>query len=575
MRLAELIHGLSVRPVATAGGPSGGPPLPDSVHWEQVRICDLTEDSRTALPGSLFIARRGEKNDGRTFIKPAIDAGAVAVLTDDPSLTLPPLHAGHHAVVLLLTDNLPRMSAAMAERFYGSPSSKLTLIGITGTKGKTTTAFLIHQILNALGVRTGLIGTVCIDDGVEVSPAVLTTPMALELSCMMGRMVEAGCQACVMEVSSHALHQHRVGALQFRAGVFTNLSGDHLDYHKTMDHYAASKAMLFESLPADGSAIVNAADPAHLRMVKDCRARILPCMLGAGTEGGGWDGCAAKVIQTGPAWTDVEFTGPWGHTAARVPLVGEFNVMNALEAAAAVHSVFGGTGEDDVSFATIAEALSRVTAPPGRLQNVTDDRSPITVLVDYAHTDDALKNVLVTLRRSMERRAADGGAPGQLWCVFGCGGDRDRSKRPRMGKVAADLADQIVVTSDNPRTENPDSIIAEILKGVPAESQPRVIVEPDREKAILRAIAAAKPGDVLIIAGKGHETYQILPDPKKPGATITRDFDDRLVAREGLKRRGIVLPEPLRCPPEEEDADDDQEGAASAPAPADKSPRRG
>lgn len=554
MRLADLIRQLDIRHLSTRGGegPTGGPDL-----WRDLRICDITEDSRTALPGSLFIARRGEKSDGRRFIKPAIDAGAVAILVDDPAVQLPDLHPGHHAVALLHTPDIQLASAQLAERFYGEPSSRLVMIGVTGTKGKTTTTFLIHQILNALGVRAGLIGTVCIDDGVTTAPASLTTPPALDVSQILARMVEADCRACVMEVSSHSLHQRRVagpGGVGFHVGVFTNLTGDHLDYHQTMEAYADAKAMLFESLPPEGVAIVNIGDPAHTRMARDGKARILRCALETplAVRGGGTAPetlCTARILATGPAFTDVEFTGPWGKNhPCRIPLVGEFNVINALQAVTTVHALYGGTGEDDFSFDIIAAALARCAPPPGRLEPVTPESAPLSVFVDYAHTDDALKNVLGTLRDSLARRA------GQIRCVFGCGGDRDRTKRPRMGRVAADLADQVVITSDNPRTEHPDAIIAEILAGVPTDAHPRLTIEPDRERAIHLAVSAAEHGDIVLIAGKGHETYQILPDPHKPGATITRHFDDREVARAALRARALPVREPE--PPEQSEPAD-------------------
>jgi len=536
MRLGDLIHGLNIQS--------------DSPRSTDLRICDLTEDSRTALPGSLFIARQGEKSDGRTFIKAAIDLGAVAVLVDDPNLKLPALPKGHHEVALLVAEDIQLATAQIAERFYGSPSSKVTVIGVTGTKGKTTTTYLIHQMLNALGVRAGMIGTVCIDDGVTVAPASLTTPPALEVSCTMARMIEAGCRACVMEVSSHSLHQKRVGAtggVGFRAAVFTNLSGDHLDYHKTMEGYAKAKALLFDGLMAEGVAVINISDPAHSLMVGKCKASLVRCAIDAplAVRGGGHAPetlRTAKIMGAGRDWTDVEFHGPWGCCPCRVPLVGEFNVMNALQAAVAIHAVFGGTGEDDLSFTIIAQALSRCAAPPGRMEPVTAEGAELTVLVDYAHTDDALKNVLSAVRDSMARLARSStGRNGQLWCVFGCGGDRDRTKRPRMGRVAAELADQVVITSDNPRTESAPAIISEIMAGVASEHRARVKIEANRARAIGLAVRGAGPGDVVVIAGKGHETYQILPDPARAGATVTRDFDDRQVARTALCARGIMV----------------------------------
>lgn len=517
-----------------------------------VRVCDITEDSRTVQPGSLFVARRGEKNDGRQFVPAAAAAGAVAILTDDPALAAPSAPKGHAPIAMVRTTDLPLAIAQIGERFYGDPSRKLAVLGITGTNGKTTTTFLIHQILNALGIRCGLMGTVIIDDGTEVAPAALTTAPALEISRTLARMHEAGCAAAVLEVSSHALHQRRVGAITFAGAAFTNLTGDHLDYHQTMDAYADAKAMLFESLSPNAAAVVNAADPAHVRMLRDCKARTLRClpvqMSGtASAPKAGAGECAAIVRAMGHAHTDVTFLGPWGSADIRLPLVGMFNVVNALEAAGLIHACFGGKGEGWLSFADIAGALAKVKAPPGRLEPVTAPGAEITVFVDYAHSDDALRTVLATAREAMTAATAgkggqSGGAGGgELWCVFGCGGDRDRTKRPRMGAVAAQLADFVIVTSDNPRTENPRTIIGEIIDGVPAESQPRVRIEPDREAAIGLAIRMAPAGSILIIAGKGHEDYQILPDPDRPGQTVTRHFDDREVAREALAKRGVKV----------------------------------
>ena len=528
MNIGELIHGFGI---AGADGTA-----------RAIRVCDVTEDSRTAQPGSLFIARRGEKSDGRAFVADAVAAGAVAILTDDPALAAPCAPKGHAPVAMLRTGDLALATAQIGERFYGQPSSKLTVLGVTGTNGKTTTTFLIHQILNALGIRCGLMGTVVIDDGTEVAPASLTTPPALEISRTLARMHEAGCTAAVLEVSSHALHQRRVGATRFAGAAFTNLSGDHLDYHKTMDDYAAAKAMLFAALPADGVAVVNTADPAHERMLRDCRARVVRCLETIRAERAeAPEGCCRAAIRTmSRSGMELNLAGPWGHTNVRVPLVGAFNATNALQAAALVHAVFGGTGEDDLSFTIIAQALSRCRPPAGRLEPVTAPNAEITVLVDYAHSDDALRTVLATSREAL---AATGTADGrgELWCVFGCGGDRDASKRPRMGAVAAAQADRVIVTSDNPRTENPRTIIGQIIDGIPAEAQPRVQIEPDRAAAIHLAVRSAPTASIILVAGKGHENYQILPDPDRPGHTVTRHFDDREVAREALTARGVKL----------------------------------
>ncbi len=500
MMLADLIAGLNIR-TAAAGA---------------IRICDITDDSRTVVTGSLFIARTGQKADGREFVRAALDAGAVAVLTDDRSLRLP---EGSGAALLLAGTGVELAAAQIAERFYGSASGRLTLIGVTGTNGKTTTAHLIHQILNRCGVRCGLMGTVLIDDGAEIAPSILTTPPATELSRTFGVMVDSGCRAAVMEVSSHALDQERPAALAFKIGVFTNLTGDHLDYHGTMEKYADAKAKLFAMLPENGLAIVNADDRASARMIRDCRAPVLRCTIGAAVGRKVKAGeCRASIRAMTMAGTRAAFAGPWGAITCLLPLVGRHNVMNALQAAAACH----GAG---VKTADIAEALEHAAAPPGRLEVVTGARHPYSVLVDYAHTDDALRQVLGAIRPLMDKG-------GTLRVVFGCGGDRDRTKRARMGAAAAELADAVYITSDNPRTEEPSAIIDEIIAGVPARQRRGTVVDADRRSAIARAIADARAGDVVLIAGKGHETDQILSDGK--GGTIRTHFDDREVARELL-----------------------------------------
>jgi UDP-N-acetylmuramoyl-L-alanyl-D-glutamate--2,6-diaminopimelate ligase len=556
MRVDELIAGLDVR---LTDRPAGA-----------VRVCDITEDSRTVMPGSLYVARRGEHADGRDFVKAAVEAGAVAVLTDDPAVDLPHGHGGGGAgrVALLVTPDIPLAAAFMGERFYGSPSSKLALVGVTGTNGKTTTTYLVHQALNGAGVRCGLIGTVAVDDGTEVAPASMTTPPSLEISRTLARMLEAGCRAAVLEVSSHSLVQQRVAALKFDVGVFTNLTGDHLDYHRTMKQYGAAKAQLFGMLPPGGTAITNAEDPHGAAMVAQTRARVLRC----GLEMPGME-CGASVEEATRWETLVKMRGPWGEFHAALPYVGGHNLMNALQAAAAVHAACGCLKLADlpearrVDATAIGRGLSQASLPPGRLECLTSPADPVTVYVDYAHTDDALRTVLQVLSGAagagQQGEAGDGG---KLWVVFGCGGDRDATKRPRMGLAAAELADRVVVTSDNPRTEDPRSIIDAIVSGIPLASHEKVTIEPDRERAIRGAIAKAGPGDMVLIAGKGHEDYQILPAPPLPttptiastdsGArtavggvgtsasprartTIRRHFDDRLVAEKALRLRGI------------------------------------
>jgi UDP-N-acetylmuramoyl-L-alanyl-D-glutamate--2,6-diaminopimelate ligase len=530
MMLEELIAGLEVRVVS---GRAAG-----------VRVCDLTEDSRTVVPGSMFIARAGHKADGKQFLDSALEAGAVAVLTDDPELRLA---KGVAAPVVHATDVL-KVAGQMAERFYGQPAPKLKLIGVTGTNGKTTTTYLAWQLLNGAGTRCGLIGTVMVDDGAEVAPATMTTPPAIEISRTLNIMVEGGCQAAALEVSSHALDQRRADSLPFAAAVFTNLTGDHLDYHQTMDQYAAAKARLFELLVPGGVAIVNVHDGWSQRMIKDFKGPVLRCGVGVGTVPVAGD-CTAHILEESIHGMLLKLTGPWGTVQATVPLIGRYNAMNVLQAAAASHAV-------GMTEAELSRGLPRVTAPPGRLERVSEPGDPVSVFVDYAHSDDSLKNVLSSVAGVMEsRRHASArvhdaaGSPtqttpgGRMWVVFGCGGERDRTKRPRMGLVAATLADFVVITNDNPRTEKPGDIVDEILAGVPQEMKGKVSVQIDRQRAIRLAIESAVAGDVVVIAGKGHETEQILPDGA--GGTVRTHFDDREVARTILEERRPAVERPV------------------------------
>jgi UDP-N-acetylmuramoyl-L-alanyl-D-glutamate--2,6-diaminopimelate ligase len=512
MLLGELTQGLGIT-LLTPGAAA-------------VRITDVTEDSRTALPGSLFIARSGRQADGRQYVLDAVAAGATAILTDDPE----PLRTGNAcpAAAIASTKDIMLAAAQVAERFYGNPArvlaSRAGILGVTGTNGKTTITWLTWQILNRASIRCGLIGTVVIDDGREVAAATMTTPPAVELSLTLANMVEAGCQAVVLEASSHALHQRRVGALPFRVGIFTNLTQDHLDYHGTMEHYAAAKAMLFAALGPDGVAIVNADDPAHARMIAETEARVIRCRKVDSNPAGGADQAQVRIVSTSMRGMKLELAGPFGNVTVLASLIGSYNAMNILQAAVAAHAL--GVPTDALS-----ESLAQITAPPGRLELVATDSDEIAVYVDYAHTDDGLRSMLTAVRSAMDS--------GELWVVFGCGGDRDKGKRPKMGRAASDLGHRVVVTSDNPRTERTGEIISQIMEGIPEPKRSEVVVHADRAKAIEYAISAAKPGDVVVIAGKGHEAEQILPDGN--GGTYRIKFDDREHAASALaSRRGVV-----------------------------------
>ncbi|HMN95353.1 MAG TPA: UDP-N-acetylmuramoyl-L-alanyl-D-glutamate--2,6-diaminopimelate ligase [Phycisphaerales bacterium] len=473
-------------------------------------VSSVHEDSRLVGPGSLFVARRGTSADGASFLEDALRRGAAAILVEVRLALEARSQIGGRAA-LLVAEDAARAGARLAEAVAGFPSRALDLVGVTGTNGKTTIAFLVQQLLSFAGRRCGVIGTVLVDDGASTRSASLTTPAAPELSAILARMVGNGCSAAALECSSHALAQRRTAGLRFAAAIFTNLTGDHLDYHGSMEEYGAAKAGLFAGLDSDAVAVVNADASAAERMLRDCRARRIRCSLR--TPEAEW---FAHLDAIDPSGISARLHAPWGSSQIKVPLAGTHNLMNALEAAAAVHAL-GVPGE------AIVEGLARVTAPPGRLERVEVPGGHFTVLVDYAHTDDALDNVLRAL-------CAVRPAGARVIALFGCGGDRDRTKRPRMAAVAARLADQVVITSDNPRTERPEAIIDEILTGVPAEKRAIVRCEVDRARAIEEAIESAAEGDIVLIAGKGHEDYQIIGSARRP-------FDDRAAARAAIARR--------------------------------------
>jgi len=491
MKLAELIEGLSIELIQGSAS---------------VEITGIQEDSRRATPGCLFAARTGSESDGLAYISDAVAAGAAAVLVPcGTQVDLP------HAIAVLATPDVAAVLGPLAERSWSRPSEALRLIGVTGTNGKTTVSHLVQHILNTAGLRCGLIGTVRIDDGERELAATLTTPPALELSARLAAMVGNHCCAAVLEVSSHALHQRRTAGLAFDVGIFTNLSGDHLDYHDTPQAYADAKASLFRSLPSTGYAVINIDDASAPVMMADCPAQPLTCSLADRSAE-----CFAEIGRQAITRVEAIFHGPWGSFEVRLPLAGVHNVTNALQAAGAAFAL--GIGRS-----TLQSALETCVAPPGRLEAVTGPGDAFTVLVDYAHTDAALANVLQTLRPLVP-------PDGRLRVVFGAGGDRDRTKRPRMGRVAAAIADDLVITSDNPRTEAPAAIIQEIAAGVPERRRPNTILLTDRREAIEVTIGEARPGDVVLIAGKGHEPYQVIGTERRP-------FDDRAVVTAALDRR--------------------------------------
>lgn len=486
-----------------------------------VRICDVTEDSRTVLPGSLFVARAGAKADGRAFVSQALKAGAGAILCARGSgIDLEEAGGSSQRSAVIEADDVELAAAVLAETFYGNPSSKLRCVGVTGTNGKTTTTWLLWRLLNGAGKRAGLIGTVVIDDGNEVARAEMTTPPAIEISRTMSVMVENGCGIAAMEVSSHSLAQKRVAGLTFGSGVFTNLTQDHLDFHKTMEAYGRTKGELFRMLPAGGLAVVNADDGASGLMLKGCAARPVRCVQVEENAEAPADGASVRILEMDRTGMKLGLTGPFGAIDAWVPLIGPFNAMNVLQAVVCAF-------ECGMSAQEIARGCARLDAPPGRLERVPTRGDEPLVLVDFAHTEDGLRNALSTAGRVK--------GDGRLIAVFGCGGDKDRTKRPKMGRVASEIADVAIVTSDNPRSERPGAIVDAVLEGVDNKDRTKVSVQVDRRRAIFHAISFAQANDIVLIAGKGHETEQIMPDGQ--GGTVTHHFDDREVAKEAIAER--------------------------------------
>lgn len=468
-----------------------------------VLIKDIVQDSREVTPGSLFVAVEGLHVDGHKFIPGAIEAGAVAVLTTREAET-----AGAPAGVPVLTaPNLDEALKEIVPWFYDYPARKMRLVGITGTNGKTTTSYLIRHLLRAAGHRVGLIGTIQNMIEEEVIPTHNTTPNIIDLQRLLARMKETGLTHVVMEVSSHALDMGRVAGCEYDTAAFSNLTQDHLDYHGTMENYCLAKAKLFDSLSADATAVVNIDDPAGKIMLEHARCGYLTYSVKDNTASL-W---ASDIKLTGTGASFV-VNGNFGRREIPLKITGLFNVYNVLAA-------MGCALAEKVPVETITAALSSFKGVPGRFEAI-DMGQPFGVVVDYSHTPDGLENVL---------RAAREIDQGRVIVVFGCGGDRDRTKRPIMGRIAAELADVVIVTSDNPRSEDPEAILAEIVPGVKEKiGDKQYEVQADRRAAICRAIELAAAGDMVLIAGKGHEDYQILKDR-------TIHFDDREEARNALK----------------------------------------
>ncbi|HIQ58417.1 MAG TPA: UDP-N-acetylmuramoyl-L-alanyl-D-glutamate--2,6-diaminopimelate ligase [Candidatus Merdivicinus intestinavium] len=459
--------------------------------YEDREVRGMTCDSRQAGPGDVFVCIAGGTADGHSFAGKALEQGAAAVVCQrDLGL----------AEQILVPDTRKAYSR-MAANFYGNPSRRLRLIGVTGTKGKSTVTTLIKAVLTAAGKKVGLIGTIQNEIGDEAIPADKTTPDAMELEALYRKMADADCEYCVMEVSSHALDQNRIGDSHYEAAVFTNLSHEHLDYHKTMENYFEAKKKLFSICD---TAVINVDDPYGRRLAESCGCPVLTFSMQE--EGAG---LRAFDVRHHPDSVDFRFAyeGVEGKLAFAMP--GDFSVRNALAA-------MGACLQLGVCLDTITGALRGVSGVRGRNEIIPTGRD-FTVICDYAHSPDSIENILSALKQTVK---------GRLVALFGCGGDRDRTKRPLMGAAAAANADFVYVTSDNPRTEDPEAIIREILPGVEGHGTPYAVV-PDRREAIFRAIREAQPGDTIVLCGKGHEDYQVIGHEK-------RHFDEREVVAEAL-----------------------------------------
>lgn len=480
MLLSDILYKVNIRSVAGS---------------TSVEITNVQIDSRKVQKDGVFIAVRGAVADGHQFIDKAIENGAtVVVLEDMPK-------SKREGVVYISVENSAVAASLMAINFYGRPAEKLKLVGVTGTNGKTTVATLLYKLFTSLGYTCGLISTVENMIGSEVLPATHTTPDAISLNALLRQMADAGCSHVFMETSSHAIHQHRVTGLKYAGGIFSNITHDHLDYHKTFDEYIRVKKTFFDSLPSSAFAISNADDKRGTVMLQNTLARKYYYSLRtvADFKGKILDNSLSGLLMT---INDIE---------VHFRLIGEFNAYNLL----AVYGAAICLGEDKQEVLT---ALSMLTGAEGRFEYIISPKEKIIAIVDYAHTPDALLNVLATIKKL--RKGFE-----QVFTVVGCGGDRDKTKRPVMAEVACEHSDKAILTSDNPRTEDPAQIIKDMENGLSAAYKRKYISIVDRREAIKTAITLAKPEDVILVAGKGHEKYQEIKG-------VRNHFDDKEVVKE-------------------------------------------
>ena len=466
---------------------SGVTAIEGNPHAEISSVCN---DSRKVAHGSLFIAVKGFASDGHAFIAAAIQKGARAIVCEDMDMARSQAaQAGAEGVTLVQVGSSRHALAIIAANFYDNPSEKLTLVGITGTNGKTTTVTLLHRMFTALGYNCGLLSTIANCVGNRGTEAVNTTSDPITINSLMSEMVDAGCEYCFMEVSSIGVEQERVAGLKFKVGIFSNLTHDHLDYHKTFAEYLRCKKLFFDTLPSDAYAITNIDDRNGMVMVQNTKAQVVTYSC-------------RKIADHTCRIIEQSFEGMLLRIDDKESwscLIGMHNAYNLL----AIYTTAVVLGSDPQE---VLVALSSLRPAPGRLENIRGPRD-ISVIIDYAHTPDALENVLKTLREIAPDR--------ELICLFGCGGDRDRSKRPEMAAIAQKLADRIVVTSDNSRTEKTSDIMADIKAGMDTSGRARSLFIEDREEAIRTAIMIASQGATILLAGKGHETYQIIGSEKK------------------------------------------------------------
>ncbi len=486
MTLRDLLHGVTATPVSA------------------VPIAGLAAHSKQVRRGDLFVAMPGSSADGHAFIEEAIQRGAAAIVAERLPAQMP------RACPCVVVRDAREALAVIAEKFYGHPTQRLRLLGVTGTNGKTTITYLMKAILEAAGERVGLLGTIVYQIGERAVPSTNTTPGTLELQRYFAQMVAEGIHWCAMEVSSHALAQGRIARLGFDAAVYSNLGSDHLDYHKTIEAYAAAKRRLFDHVDAEGYAVVNVDDEFGRTLAQTMPNRTI---LTYGIE----QAAQVQARNVECSWDGISLvlSTPWGVIPVSTPLLGRHNAYNIVAAATVLL-------RSGIAPGAIQEGLKALPYVPGRLERVPNDAG-IQILIDYAHTADALRLVLLSLRELTR---------GRLIAVFGCGGSRDESKRPIMGRMAGLLADYAILTSDNPRAETPQDIIRQIQSGLPPTFQSYQIV-PDREQAIATALTMAQPNDTVLIAGKGHETYQVFEHVAVP-------FSDRDVVERVLSTRPSV-----------------------------------